>query len=99
MIIFAETSEELGLSPGLDLLLHAGKIPLHFVHANRQSVLQGEVLGMLGQDRLERDAHGQDDAMIGSWISRITGQSLPNLRLWAACVLPRLSWRGGWRVG
>jgi hypothetical protein len=31
---------ELGLSPGLDLLLHAGKVPLHLVHADRQRVLQ-----------------------------------------------------------
>ena len=44
---------ELRLPPQFDLLAHAVEIPLHLVHADRQRVLQREVLGVLGEHRLK----------------------------------------------
>jgi hypothetical protein len=45
---------KLGFLPAFDLLPQAIEVALHFVNADGERVLQREVFGMLGQDRLER---------------------------------------------
>ena len=54
---------ELGVPPSVHLLAHAVEIPLHLVDADGECVLQREVFGVLGQDRLEiaREGHGFAD--------------------------------------
>jgi len=44
---------KLALLPGLHLLGHAVKVALHLVHADRQRVLQREVLAVLRKHRLK----------------------------------------------